>query len=479
MFMSRKYILRLCLPFFVLVATTNIIFAGDRPNIVILLADDLGYSDVGCFGAEGFSTPNLDRMADEGIRLNNFYVHPICTPTRAALLSGCYPQRVGLELVSTPRRKTGIHPDEELLPELLNQAGYATGIFGKWHLGHHPDFWPLNNGFDEWQGTPGSNDHRNIVPDELSDVSGVQEGLVFIENDTIVEVVEDQSYLTQRSTAGAVDFIQRHQNEPFFLYVPYNMPHTPLAVGENFLGTSKRGLYGDVVSELDWSVGEILSSIQECGLDDDTLVIFTSDNGPWLIFGDHGGSATPFRGGKKQTLEGGVRVPFIARWPGRITAGATSDSLIAVMDLLPTIVGLCDAPIPTRKIDGIDFKSILLGEMESNEVRKSYLYYYRDRLQAVRCGDWKLQLAASDEQAPNPAAIGQGGVRGEVMSIERPLALFNLKEDSAELNDLSLEYPEQVVRLQEIAEQARLELGDSVTGVEGREIRKVGQAEVD
>ncbi len=439
-------------------------------NVVLFLADDLGYSDLGRFGGK-LATPHLDQLAADGMRLTSFYVHPICTPSRAALLTGCYPQRIGMESVNSVRHSWGIHADEQLLPELLREAGFATGIFGKWHLGHRPQFWPLHHGFDVWFGTPGSNDHLSRLPDKWAKQVGSDVGLPYIHNDEIIDVGFPQSVLTSRSRDRAIEFIRRHADQRFFCYVPFNMPHTPLGVSERFQGRTGMGAYADVIAEIDAAVGAVLACLSELNLDENTIVIFCSDNGPWHIFGNHGGTALPFRGGKKQTLEGGVRSACIVRWKGVIGAGTSSDEMAAAMDILPTLATLTGASMPEKKIDGFDLSPLLLGRTEKGP-RDSYAYYFKRRLQAVRLGRWKLQLPHDDTQAPD--LIGNDGARGTIKSVPQSLALYDLKADPAESADLSGGHPQVVARLQEFADQVRSELGDELTNRLGAGVREVG-----
>jgi arylsulfatase A-like enzyme len=319
---------------------------GDAlPNIVLVFTDDQGYADLGCFGGRGFQTPHLDRMAAEGTKFTSFYVaQAVCTASRAALMTGCYANRVSMSGALNHTSRIGIHPDEILLPEICKSQGYATAIFGKWHLGTLLEFGPLRNGFDEYLGIPYSNDNSKYHP-ILRDLPP----LPLYDGEQVVEVDPDQSQFTRRFTERAVRFIEANGNRPFFLYVPHVMPHVPIFASEKFLGRTARGLYGDVIEELDWSVGEILAALRKCGLDDKTMVVFASDNGPFLSYGDHAGSASPFREGKLTTFEGGVRTPCIIRWPGRVPAGRVCDELILSIDLLPTIAALVGADLPPRE----------------------------------------------------------------------------------------------------------------------------------
>jgi len=445
-----------------------------KPNIVLILADDLGYGDLGCYGCDTIRTPNLDRLAQSGMRFTDFYMaSSVCSASRAALLTGCYPLRVGIPGVLSANVHIGIHADEELLPELLKRNGYATAIFGKWHLGNQKTFWPLNNGFDEWLGTIGSNDMGKGKPTLAARRAGLA-GVELVEQDTVIEVNPEQSQLTRRYTEKATDFIARHRTQPFFLYVPHNMPHTPLFASQQRVGRSKRGLYGDVVEEIDWSVGQILDAVETHRLTERTIVIFTSDNGPWLIFGNHGGSAGPLRGGKKQAFEGGHRVPMIVRWPGRVPAGTLCTEPVVAFDLLPTLVACTGSDTPLRRGDGKDISPLLFGTANAKTPHEFMAFYYQDELRAVRSGNWKMQFAHTDRNAPDPDAIGNEGLRGGVATVRFPTALYDLANDIAESNDVSDEHPEVVTRLSGFADQIRVDLGDSITKTKGRLRRAAG-----
>ncbi|MDA7915933.1 sulfatase [Verrucomicrobia bacterium] len=421
------------------------------PNVVIIFADDLGYGDLGCYGANGYQTPNLDRMADEGMRFTDFYVaSSVCSSSRAALLTGRYPPRTGVTGVISANTNNALPLSEITLAERFKSMGYATAIFGKWHLGNTSDVWPTQQGFDEWFGTVGSNDMGKGRPSLEIRRQG-KAGVELVEQNKVVEVNPDQTQLTKRYTERSIDFIQRNKNNPFFLYVPHNMPHTPLFASKRFAGKSKRGLYGDVISEIDWSAGKILKALKKNDIDDKTLVIFTSDNGPWLIFGDHGGSAGPLAGGKKQTLEGGMRVPMIARWPGHVPKGAISNEKITSLDWTPTLMAICGT-LPQGHYDGRNISPILLGATDKTSTEKPFFYFWERQLQAVRYHQWKLRLSHTDVQAPDPSNIGIGGERGLVMKVKREQALFDLSNDAAETTDVSQHHPDILKRLLKFAE---------------------------
>ncbi len=318
--------------------------ASRPPNVVLIFTDDQGYADLGCFGAKDFQTPNLDRMASEGVRFTDFYVaQAVCSASRTALLTGCYPNRVGILGALGPASRIGINEDEMTIAEALKPKGYATAIYGKWHLGHHPKFLPTRHGFDEYSGLPYSNDMWPKHPTNHSFPD-----LPYIEGEETVELNPDQTTLTTRYTERALRFIDQNQDRPFFLYVAHNMPHVPLHVSQKYEGKSKQGLYGDVIEEIDWSVGQILAALKSHGLDERTLVIFISDNGPWLSYGPHAGSAGPLREGKGTTFEGGVRVPCLMRWPGKIPAGTVCHEPAMTIDILPTLARLVGVELPER-----------------------------------------------------------------------------------------------------------------------------------
>ncbi len=421
---------------------------NDKPNFVIIFTDDQGYADVGCYGAKGFTTPNIDQMAAEGMKFTDFYsAAAICSPARAALLTGCYPPRVSIPKVLFPRDKVGLNPDEITIADLLKARGYATACIGKWHLGHLPQFLPTRQGFDYYFGLPYSNDM-------LLKYSKKFPPLPLIENEKTIELSPDQSLLTKRYTEKALEFIKNNKDRPFFVYLPHTMPHVPLFVSEKFQGKSKRGLYGDVIEEIDWSVGEILKTLKKLGLDEKTLVIFTSDNGPWLSKGENGGSALPLRDGKFSTYEGGMRVPCIMRWPGRIPAGSVCSEIAATIDFLPTLAKLAGTtPPPDRIIDGKDISG-LMTEKNEKSPHEAFFYYSKLRLNAVRSGEWKLVFR----------------------SRKSPQALYNLQTDIAELHDVSSHHPDIVSRLTSLADKMRQDIGDSAKKIKGKNVRPIGKA---
>jgi arylsulfatase A-like enzyme len=434
--------------------------AADRagkPNVVIIFADDQGYGDLGVFGAKGFETPNLDRMAREGMKFTSFYsAQAVCSASRAALMTGCYPNRIGILGALGPAAKHGISDKETTIAELVKPLGYATAIFGKWHLGHHPQFLPTRHGFDEYFGLPYSNDMWPYHP------TAKFPDLPLIEGETIINpkvTPKDQTQLTTWYTERAVKFIDKNKDKPFLLYVPHSMPHVPLYVSEKFKGKSKQGLYGDVIMEIDWSVGQILKTLKKHKLDENTLVIYTSDNGPWLSYGTHAGSAGPLREGKGTTWDGGQREPTIMRWPGKIPAGKVCGEVAATIDILPTVAKLTGAKLPSHKIDGRDISPLLFGKAGAKSPHEAYYFYWARHLQAVRSGKWKLHFP-HPYRSLNGRKGGTGGKPVRYDTLKTGLALFDLSNDIGEKHNLADQHPEVVKRLKALAEKARRDLGD-------------------
>lgn len=460
--------------------------AQDRPpNVVVIFIDDMGYADIGPFGATDYETPNLDRMAREGRRFTDFSVSTaVCSASRAALLTGCYHHRIGIHGALGPNAEIGLHEDEVTLAEVCKQRGYATACYGKWHLGHHPKFLPLQHGFDEYFGLPYSNDMWPLHPDYADLPKGAAKrkrgypALPLIKDNEVIDAEvtgEDQAQLTKWYTERAVDFIARHADEPFFLYVPHTMVHVPLFVSKAFEGKSGRGLFADVVMELDWSVGQILAALAEHGIDDDTLVVFTSDNGPWLSYGDHAGSAAPLREGKGTMWEGGCREPTIMRWPGKIPAGTTCDELASTIDIVPTVAALLDVPLPSHPIDGHDIRPLMFGEPSARSPHEAfYCYYNGGELQAVRDRRWKLYFPHRYRtMAGHPG--GTGGKPADYEHRETGTELYDLKNDVGEATDVARQNPEVVARLEKLADVAREQLGDKLTKREGTARRPPGR----
>ncbi|HCC69781.1 MAG TPA: arylsulfatase [Bacteroidales bacterium] len=455
------------------------------PNIVIIFCDDMGYGDIGSYGAKGYETPNLDRLASNGIRFTDFLsAHGACSASRAALLTGCYANRLNMPQVFSPNSQTGINPDEMTIAELLKQKGYATGIFGKWHLGDLEPFLPLQHGFDEYLGIPYSNDMwpvdydgGTITEESIKPGKANYPPLPLVENNKVLEYLvglEDQDKLTTRYTERAVNFINTHSDEPFFLYVPHSMPHVPLGVSDKFRGKSEQGMYGDVIMEIDWSVGEIMKALDENNLTKNTLVIFTSDNGPWLNYGNHAGSTGGLKEGKGTSMEGGVREPAIIHWPAVITPGIISDKLASTIDILPTIAEITGARLPEHKIDGTSILPLLMGEKGAEPRKYFYYYYHNNNLEGVRMGQWKLVFPHSHRSYEN-VLPGNDGYPGPYSQGKAEYSLYNLRRDRGERYDVKDLYPSVVEELEKLAEQARSDIGDNLTGREGKNRRQRGR----
>ena len=441
---------------------------SDLPNIIIIFTDDQGYGDVGCYGAEGFVTPNIDSMAKEGILFTDFYVsQAVCSASRASLMTGSYAERVGVQGALSPWNVTGLDPDRETIAKLLKRYGYTNAIFGKWHLGHKEKYLPLQNGFDEYAGLICSNDMWPVDYDGnplIGEKRSYYPPMAFWrgnEPSENIESLKDQGKLTTKITELAVDFISRNKNNPFFLYVPHPMPHQPIAVSEKFEGKSELGLYGDVIMEIDWSVGQILEALKINEIDENTLVIYASDNGPWLNYGEWGGSAGPLREGKGTMWEGGARVPCIMRWPKTINSGQINNKIAATIDIYPTIADIVGHKEFKNKIDGVSLMPIL-EELPEAEPRNELYYYYGKELIAVRKGKWKLvfphtyrsyeNVEPGKDLHPGPYGRGKAG-----------LELYDLANDIGERVDLAQTYPDVVMDLEILGEKARSILGDKLT----------------
>ena len=441
---------------------------SDLPNIIIIFTDDQGYGDVGCYGAEGFVTPNIDSMAKEGILFTDFYVsQAVCSASRASLMTGSYAERVGVQGALSPWNVTGLDPDRETIAKLLKRYGYTNAIFGKWHLGHKEKYLPLQNGFDEYAGLICSNDMWPVDYDGnplIGEKRSYYPPMAFWrgnEPSEKIESLKDQGKLTTKITELAVDFISRNKNNPFFLYVPHPMPHQPIAVSEKFEGKSELGLYGDVIMEIDWSVGQILEALKINEIDENTLVIYASDNGPWLNYGEWGGSAGPLREGKGTMWEGGARVPCIMRWPKTINSGRINNKIAATIDIYPTIADIVGHKKFKNKIDGVSLMPIL-EELPEAEPRNELYYYYGKELIAVRKGKWKLvfphtyrsyeNVEPGKDLHPGPYGRGKAG-----------LELYDLANDIGERVDLAQTYPDVVMDLEILGEKARSILGDKLT----------------
>jgi arylsulfatase A-like enzyme len=473
-----RYIISCC--FLLCSSIVTMAQTHSTPNIVLIFMDDMGYGDIGSYGATGYQTPNIDKLASEGMRFTNFYAaQPICTVSRAGLLTGCYPNRIGLRGAIGPGSKTGLNKDEETIPELLKKKQYHSVIIGKWHLGDAEQFLPLQHGFDEYFGLPYSNDMWPLsntgTPLDSADKKKLLPALPLIEGNQTVRTInnmDDMAQLTTLYTERSVSFIKQNKAKPFFLYLAHTMPHIPLAVSAKFKGKSKAGLFGDVMMEIDWSVGEVMKSLQENGLEKNTLVIFTSDNGPWLTFGNHAGSSGGLREGKMTTWEGGQRVSCIMRWPGNIPSGTVNNSLTCTIDLLPTFAAITKTSLPTKQIDGVNIIELLKGNPTANP-RDELLYYYGgNELQAVRKGNWKLVFP---HQYVSVTVPGRDGNPGKSPRDSTGLALYNLGNDPGEKYNVKDFNPAVVKQLESVAEKAREDLGDDLTGKKGKNRREPGR----
>jgi arylsulfatase A len=433
--------------------------AATTPNVVIVYCDDLGYGDVACNGATDVRTPNIDRIAAEGVRFTSFYVaQAVCSASRAALMTGCLPNRIGILGALGPNAPTGISSNEITVAELLKSRGYTCGIFGKWHLGSAPQFLPLRHGFDEYFGLPYSND---MWPFDWQGRPSPARGKDYPDLRLIdgnarlpepVDTLARQATLTRQYTRRAVSFIERNRDHPFFLYFPHSMPHTPIASAPPYRGKSARGLYGDVVEEIDHSVGELLAALDRTGTASNTLVMFSSDNGPWLRFGNWGGSAGPLREGKGTMFEGGCREPCVIRWPGHIRPGRTDNNIVCTVDILPTLAAVTGAALPDHPIDGRN-QLPLLEDEKAKAPRDTFVYYYGNELQAVRQGQWKYHFRHTVGQSVEGLKPGMDGVFGPAKQIEFGPALFDLNSDIGERKDLLAENPEVAARLEKIGRE--------------------------
>ncbi len=453
------------------------------PNVILIFMDDMGYGDMSAYGALQYQTPNLDRLAADGVRFTNFVTaQPVCSASRAALLTGCYPNRIGISGALFPDSKIGLNPKETTISEMMKTAGYVTSMIGKWHLGVQKEFLPVQHGFDSYFGLPYSNDMWPVGYDGKAVRKDQPQyrfpPLPLIRDDKPVEIInnlEKQGNLTARYTEEAVSFIKKNQFNTFFLYLAHSMPHVPIAASSKFKGRSRQGAYGDVMMEIDWSVGEILKTLTELWLEKNTIVIFTSDNGPWLKFGNHAGSSGGFREGKGTSFEGGHRVPCIVRWTDRFPAGVVTNKLSSTLDILPTLAAVCSLKMPTTKIDGVNILPLMEGKDATP--RKHFFYYYdKNNLKAVRRDNWKLVLP-HQSQLYETQLQGSDGFPGITTGDNPiPLALYDLRRDPSERYDVQKLYPEIVSELKRLAEMAREDLGDDLTKRAGKNNRQPGVA---
>ena len=460
----------------------------ERPNIIIINMDDMGYGDTEPYGSTGYATPNFNRLAKEGMRFTHFYAaQAVCSPSRAALLTGCYPNRIGMSGGALmPWSTKALNLSEETIASLLKKAGYVTGMLGKWHLGCTPPHLPTHYGFDSFYGIPYSHDMWPIDYEgkPITDTSNWRiefPPLPVLDGDKQVATIttlDQQATLTTTLTEKAEQFIRAHKNHPFFLYLAHPMPHVPLAVSNRFQGKTSDGLFGDVISEIDWSVGKVMETLDKTGLSKNTLLIVTSDNGPWLSFGSHAGSSGGLREGKGTAWDGGTRVQCLIRWPGKVEAGAVCSGLLTNMDILPTVVAAAGAPLPGQKIDGLNFLPLLKGKTTQTPRDVFYVYYDVNNLKLIRYKNWELVLPHAS-QAYTKGSPGKDGKPGPAPTVNVPMALYNLTHDPGTVYDVQNQYPEIVEQMMKLAEQAREDLGDDLTKRKGSNVRPAARVSIE
>ena len=438
---------------------------NNRPNIVFILADDLGYGDLSSYGSKTIETINIDKLAEDGVKLTSYYAaQPVCSASRAAILTGAYPNRIGIYNAFGPTSDSGISHDEYTLAEMLKDNGYKTGIFGKWHLGSKKEFFPTNHGFDEFYGILYSNDMWRWHPEYPE---GYPQDLLLYRNENALKEITDQSNLTKDITSESINFIEKNKDSPFFLYIAHPQPHVPLFVSKDFENITGNGLYADVITEIDYSVGRVLDKIEEIGLTENTIVVFTSDNGPWLSYGNHSGSSGIYREGKGTTWEGGVRVPSIIKFPNGLKPSEIDEPIMAI-DWMPTFANITRSKLSQNKIDGKDIWPLLSGEVNQSPHEKLYFYYRVNELHSIRMNDWKIQFSRT-YRSLNGKKGGKDGipVKYEMNLIDKN-ELYNLKDDPQERIDVYDKFPEIAKKMEELAEKARVELGDNLKGRKGK-----------
>ncbi|MEB2785434.1 sulfatase family protein [Algoriphagus persicinus] len=444
-----------------------------KPNIVLIFADDMGYGDLGVYGATDWKTPNLDQLAADGVRFTQFYVpHAVCSASRAALLTGTYANRLEIFGALDHTAQHGLNPEETTIAEMLKANGYATGMVGKWHLGHRAPFLPTEQGFDSFYGLPYSNDMWPHHPE----AKDYYPPLPLYRNTAVIDTLDDQSMLTTNYTEEAIKFIQESKDQPFFLYLAHTMTHVPLFVSDKFKGKSEQGLYGDVMMEVDWSVGQVRKKLEELGLAENTIIIFTSDNGPWLSYGGHSGLTGGLREGKGTSWDGGIREPGIFVWPDHFPAGKVEEQAAMTIDILPTLAEITGSKLPELPTDGRSILPMLKGK--EMEPKPYFAYYNRNELQAVIFGKWKLVLPHTYRSIPEGATMRNDGVpvKYHMLKLETA-ALFDLSSDPHETTDVSESNSEILAKLNQFADEARADMGDALTKTEGTGLRKAGRIE--
>ena len=439
-----------------------------RPNIVFILTDDLGYGDLSSYGSKTINSKNIDQLARDGVKLTSYYAaQPVCSASRAAVLTGVYPNRIGIHNAFGPNSNSGINHSELTLAEMLKENGYSTGIFGKWHLGSKKEYFPTNHGFDEFYGILYSNDMWRWHPEYPE---GYPEDLLLYRNENPIMEIIDQSDLTKDITSESINFIKRNKNNPFFLYIAHPQPHVPLFVSKDFENITGNGLYADVITEIDYSVGRVLRSLEENGLTENTIVVFTSDNGPWLSYGNHSGSSGIYREGKGTTWEGGVRVPSIIKFPNKLKSRVIDEPVMAI-DWMPTFAELTNSKLSANKIDGKNIWPLLTGEISSSPHEELYFYYRVNELHSIRMNDWKIHFTRTYRSLNGrPGGIDGIPVKYDMNVIEQN-ELYNLKNDPRELYNVYNEFPEIAKKMEELGERARNELGDNLSGKKGMGMR--------
>ncbi|MFI2742166.1 sulfatase [Zhouia sp. PK063] len=463
---------------FILFVSVKVSAQNSPPNVIIILMDDMGYGDIEPYGMTGVATPNFNELCAESTRFTQFNVgQPVCTASRASLLTGAYPNRIGMAGVLLPGDKRALNPKEETLASILKKNGYETAMLGKWHLGNKAPYLPIHYGFDSFYGIPYSQDiwpidHDSTRVQDQKDIRYDWPAVPVYNGDTQVDSIitmEEQSKFTPLLTQKAVSFIKKKHDKPFFLYLAHPFPHVPLAPSKQFKGKSGMGLFGDVIMELDWSLGEIMNALNAKNLSKNTILIVTSDNGPWLNYGDNAGSAGGFREGKSTSFDGGTRVPFMVRWPGKVKAADVNSHLITSMDILPTIAAATGAKLPKNRIDGKNFLPLWEGKTKEGPRNLYYYYYDGNTLRAIRYKHWKLVFAHTSNSYKELHGIN--GYPGKIVKVQEPMALYDLAHDPGERYDVQKLYPEIVKQLEKFAETAREDLGDGLQHIKGKNTR--------
>ena len=441
---------------------------NNSPNIVFILTDDLGYGDLSSYGSERVETTNIDKLAEDGVKLTSYYAaQPVCSASRAAILTGAYPNRLGIYNAFGPTSDSGINHNEYTLAEMLKDNGYKTGIFGKWHLGSKKEFFPTRHGFDEFYGILYSNDMWRWHPEYPE---GYPQDLLLYRNENALKEIIDQSSLTKDITTESINFIKKNKDHPFFLYIAHPQPHVPLFVSENFMNITGEGLYADVITEIDYSVGRITKYLEENDLSDNTIFVFTSDNGPWLSYGDHSGSSGIFREGKGTTWEGGVRVPSIIKFPNGLRPSIIDEPVMAI-DWMPTFANITKSKLSQNKIDGKDIWPLLSGELNQTPHKELYFYYRVNELHSIRMNEWKIQFSRT-YRSLNGREGGKNGIPVKYdMNVIEHNELYNLKDDPEEKINVYDKFPEIAKKMEKLADEARIKLGDNLLGIRGKENR--------